>query len=63
MPSRDIFEESPKWDDYNLLFMGHSDIEFFSEGNMRTIQGIEDAVYRTVNIVIGDINKEELKRR
>lgn len=55
LPNSDTFKESSKWDDYNLLFVDYKGIEFFSKGDMVTIQGLENAVYVSVNRSINDI--------
>lgn len=56
-PREGIVIERPEWKDRILLFIKHRDIEYFSRGNLKTIQGIEDAVYESVNINLRDITR------
>lgn len=43
-------KERPERENSILLNIKHRDIVHFSRGNVKTIQGIEDAVYESVNI-------------
>lgn len=56
-PREGIIIERPEWENKILLFMKHRDIEHFSKGNLKTIQGIEDAVYESVNINLWSITR------